>query len=210
VAAVTQLIAGEKFGMRVSVIRTLLLLMACFSATAVLAQDNDHVEIGVFADYFNLSHPTPNINFVGVGGRAAFNVRSNVQIEAEMAYDFQRNFTTTTNNGISTNFIRTSTRPLHALFGPKIETSGGGVRFFGTFKAGLINFSSSSQNLTGGFQSGLSEITTGNTSAAIYPGVGLEGFIGWFGLRADVGDEMYFSNGTHHNIRATFGPTFRF
>lgn len=196
--------------MKRSLMMALLLLMGCFAATAALAQDNDHIEVGVFADYFNLSHPTPHINFVGVGGRAAFNVRSNVQIEAEMAYDFKRNFTTITSNGGSTNFVTTSLRPLHALFGPKFETSGGGVRFFGTFKAGLINFSTSNQNASGGFQSGLSDITTGNTSAAIYPGVGVEGFVGWFGLRADAGDEIYFKNGTHNNIRVTFGPTIRF
>src|SRR5439155_22711305 len=35
---------------------------------------NNHVEIGTFADYFRLSRTTPNINFVGVGGRAGFNV----------------------------------------------------------------------------------------------------------------------------------------
>jgi hypothetical protein len=145
-----------------------------------------------------------------LGGRAAFNVRSNVQIEAEMAYDFKRNFTTITSNGGNTQFVSVGWRPLHALFGPKIESSGGAVRFFGTFKAGLINFSVSNQNALNGFQSGLSDITTGNTSAGIYPGVGVEGFIGPFGLRADAGDEIYFKNGTHNNIRVTFGPTIRF
>jgi hypothetical protein len=83
------------------------------------SSDNDHIEVGVFADYFNLARTTPHINYVGVGGRAAFNVRSNVQIEAEMAYDFRRNFTTTTSNGITTNFVTTGLRPLHALFRPE-------------------------------------------------------------------------------------------
>jgi hypothetical protein len=170
----------------------------------------DHVEIGVFADYFNLSRTSPHINFVGVGGRAAFNVRSNVQIEAEMAYDFRRNFTTTFSDGITTQFVSVNVRPLHALFGPKIQTSGGPVRFFGTFKAGLINFSASNLNVISGFQSAISDVTVGNTSAAIMPAVGLEGFIGPIGLRADVGDEIYFKNGTHNNLRVTFGPTFRF
>jgi len=146
---------------------------------------------------------------VGVGGRAAFNVRDNVQIEAEMAYDFKRNFTTTFSDGITTQFVSTDLCPLHALFGPKIST-GGPFRFFGTFKAGLINFSTSNQNASSGFQSAIGDVTTGNTSAAIMPGVGLEGFFGPIGLRADVGDEIYFKNGTHNNIRVTFGPTFRF
>jgi hypothetical protein len=190
----------------------LALFAFCMTAAPVLmAQDGeDHIEVGIFADYFNLSRTTPNINFVGIGGRAAFNVRGNVQIEAEMAYDFKRNFTTTFSDGITTQFVSTDLRPLHALFGPKIGTSGGPVRFFGTFKVGLINFSTSNQNVTSGFQSAIDDVTTGNTSAAILPGVGLEGFIGPIGLRADVGDEIYFKNGTHNNIRVTFGPTFRF
>jgi len=53
---------------------------------------NNHVEIGTFADYFRLSRTTPNINFVGVGGRAGFNVHPNIQLEAEMSYDFERAF----------------------------------------------------------------------------------------------------------------------
>jgi hypothetical protein len=68
-----------------------------------------------------------------VGGRASFNVRSNVQIEAGMAYDFKRNFTTTFCNGVSTELVSTGLRTLHALFGPKFGTSGGPVRLFGTF-----------------------------------------------------------------------------
>jgi hypothetical protein len=186
----------------------LVLLALCMATPSLMAQD--HVEVGVFADYFNLSRTSPHINYVGVGGRAAFNVHSNVQIEAEMAYDFRRNFTTTFSDGITTQFVSVGVRPLHALFGPKIQTSGGPVRFFGTFKAGLINFSASNLNVISGFQSAISDVTVGNTSAAIMPAVGLEGFIGPIGLRADVGDEIYFNNGTHNNLRITFGPTFRF
>src|SRR6478672_8227124 len=152
------------------------------AAPALMAQEGaNHVEVGAFVDYFNLSRTSPHINFIGVGGRAAFNVRSNVQIEAEMAYDFKRNFTTTFSDGINTQFVDTKLRTLHALFGPKFGTSGGPVRLFGTFKAGLINFSVSGQNAGSGFQSAIGDVTTGNTAAAIYPGAGLEGFIGPIG-----------------------------
>ena len=193
--------------------RSLVLALLGFllAAPALMAQEGtNHVEVGAFAEYFNLSRTSPHINFVGVGGRAAFNVRSNVQIEAEMAYDFERNFTTTFSDGINTQFVDTNLRTLHALFGPKFGTSGGPVRLFGTFKAGLINFSVSGQNAGSGFQSAVGDVTTGNTAAAIYPGAGLEGFIGPIGLRAEVGDEIYFKNGTHNNLRVTFGPTLRF
>jgi hypothetical protein len=159
------------------------LIMALFAvllaAPSLMAQDSyNHAEVGAFADYFNLSRNSPRINFVGVGGRAAFNVRSNVQIEAEMAYDFKRNFTTTFSNGVSTELVSTRLRTLYAPFGPKFGTSGGPVRLFGTFKAGLLNFSVSNQNASAGFQSALNDVTTGNTVAAIYPGAGLEGFWG--------------------------------
>jgi hypothetical protein len=45
---------------------------------------------GAFADYFNLSRTSPHINYVGVGARTGFNVNPDVQIEAEMGYDFDR------------------------------------------------------------------------------------------------------------------------
>jgi hypothetical protein len=191
-------------------------LVVCFVAPSLMAQSrpvsggSDHIEVGAFVDYFNLSHPSPHINFVGLGGRAAFNVRNNVQIEAEMAYDFKRNFTSTFTNGVSTQLVSTQLRTLHALFGPKFETSGGRARLFVTFKAGLVNFSVSNQNANAGFQSALSDVTSGNTSAAIYPGLGVEGFVGPIGLRLEAGDEIYFKNGSHNNVRVTFGPTIRF
>jgi hypothetical protein len=193
----------------------LTLFVACWAAPSLMAQSgaasgNDHIEVGIFADYFNLSHTSPHINFVGLGGRAGFNVRDNVQIEAEMAYDFKRNFTSTFSDGVNTQLVNTRLRTLHALFGPKFQTGGGPVRFFGTFKAGLLNFSVSDQNASSGFQSALNDVTTGNTAAAIYPGLGLEGFLGPIGLRLDAGDEIYFKNGTHNNLRITFGPTIRF
>lgn len=81
-----------------------------------------------------------------------------------MAYDFTGNFTTTFSDGVNTRFVSTDLRTLHALFGPKFGTSGGPVRLFGTFKAGLINFSVSNQNATSGFQSAIGDVTTGNTA----------------------------------------------
>ena len=63
-------------------------------------------------------------------------MRRSVQIEAEMAYDFERNFTTTFDNGVTTQFVSSRLRTLHALFGPKFSTGGGPVRLFATFKGG--------------------------------------------------------------------------
>jgi hypothetical protein len=85
------------------------------------------------------------------------------QIEAEMSYDFKRSFTTTFNNGGMIQFVTTQLRPLHALFGPKIATSGGSARLYGTFKAGFINFSATNRNGLSGLQRSASDITSGNT-----------------------------------------------
>ena len=174
-----------------------------------LASAQDHGEVGVFVDYFRLDRTTPDINFIGVGGRVAFNVRPSVALEAEMAYDFERNFTSTFSNGISTQFVDTRLRPLHALFGPKFQTPGA-FRAFVTGKVGFINFSTSNQNAPAGFQGALGGVTSGNTRFALYPGGGVEGFWGPFGLRLEVGDEIYFDDGARNNLRVTFGPQIRF
>jgi hypothetical protein len=184
-------------------------VMLCFCTSALMAQ-NDHVEVGIFADYFNLSRTRPHINYVGLGARAGFNVSRNVQIEAEMSYDFERNFTSVFSDGINTQFVRSHVRPLHGLFGPKFQTSSGPFRAFATFKVGFVNFSTSNDNVPGGFVGGLGSVTAGNTRPAIYPGLGVEGFWGPFGLRLDGGDDIYFDNGTRNNIKVTFGPVIRF
>jgi len=182
----------------------------CFTVIPVVAQDYDHVEIGVFANYLDLSRTTPNINYAGLGGRVGFNVRPSVQIEAEMSYNFERDFTSVFSNGIETQFVRSHVRPLDGLFGPKFQTGSGPFRAFATFKVGFLNFSTSNESVAEGFVGGLGAVTSGNTSAAIYPGVGVEGFWGPFGLRADAGDEIYFDHGAQHNVKVTFGPVLRF
>ncbi|HUB02498.1 MAG TPA: hypothetical protein VL983_07425 [Terriglobales bacterium] len=127
-----------------------------------------------------------------------------------MSYDFERNFTSTFSNGVNTQFVRSSVRPLTAMFGPKCQTNAGPFRAFVAAKGGFINFSSSNQSPSSGFSGSLGAVTSGDTRAAFYPGVGLEGFWGPFGLRADVGDEIYFDNGARNNLKASIGPVFRF
>ena len=192
-------------------------LAFCLSIPSYLAAqssspyENNHVEVGVFADYFRLSALDPNINFVGLGGRAAFNVHPNIQLEAEMSYDFKRNFTSTFSDGITTQLVTTRLRPLTAMFGPKFQAgSSGPFRAFVTGKVGLINFTTTNEGALSGFTGGLGAVTEGNTRFALYPGGGIEGFWGPVGLRLEAGDEIYFDNGAHNNLKVTFGPAFRF
>lgn len=186
-----------------------IILLLC-AAPAVLAQDHsDHVEVGVFADYFRLSDTSPKENFIGLGGRAAFNVRPSIQLEAEMAYDFKRNYTQTFTNGVSDELVTTQVRTLHGFFGPKFQTGSGPFRVFVTGKVGFDNFSVTNENATAGFTNSVG-LSTGATRFAVYPGGGFEAFAGPIGVRAEIGDDIYFWNGAHNNLRVSLGPQFRF
>jgi hypothetical protein len=182
------------------------------AAPIVMAQEHsnsDHVEVGAFVDYFRFSLTDPAKNFVGVGGRAAINVHRDVQLEAEMAYDFKRNFTNTFSNGATTEVVNSNFRTLHGLFGPKLQTGSGAFRIFVTGKVGFDNFTVNNQNPPAGFTSTVG-LTKGTTDLAVYPGGGIEAFAGPLGLRLEAGDEIYFDHGGHNNLKVTFGPQFRF
>jgi hypothetical protein len=180
------------------------------AAPILMAQDHsDHIEVGAFADYFRLSDASPTRNFVGLGGRAAFNVHPNVQLEAEMAYDFKRNYTNTFSNGVSTELVNTQFRTLHGFFGPKFQTGSGPFRVFITGKVGFDNFSINNQNATAGFTNTVG-LTNGTTDFAVYPGGGFEAFAGPIGVRAEIGDDIFFDHGAHNNLRVSFGPQLRF
>jgi hypothetical protein len=194
----------------------LALLAALMAAPSWMAAqeghgDYDHGQVGIFADYFRFSPTSSNTtNFVGFGARAAFNASRHVQLEGEMNYDFQRNFTSTFNNGVSTQFVTTRVRPLTGLFGPKFETPGP-FKFFVTGKVGFINFTKTNAAVTPGtVGNAISGVGGGGTHFALYPGAGFEGFWGPFGLRLEAGDEVFLNNGAYNNLRVTFGPQFRF
>ncbi len=172
----------------------------------------NHGEIAAFADYFRFSQYSPATNFVGVGGLVGFNANPNLAIEGEMTYDFGRNFTSTSSNGASTSFSRTSVRPLTGLFGPKFQFgTSGPVRAFVTGKVGFVNFSTSSTPISSSnFTGAVNNIGGSSTHFAAYPGGGLEFFAGPIGLRAEVGDEIYLDNGTYNSFKVDIGPALRF
>jgi hypothetical protein len=181
----------------------------------LMAQENgnyDHGSVGIFADYFRFD-PTTDVkatNFIGFGARAGFHMSHHTSIEGEMNYDFERNFTTVCNNCVSTSFTTTRLRPLTGLFGPKFETPGP-FKFFVTGKVGFVNFTESRAAVTPGtVGNAVSSVGGPGTHFAMYPGAGVEGFWGPFGLRLEAGDEVYLSNGARNNLRVTFGPELRF
>ena len=185
-------------------------LVLCFASPSFVsaqALKGDHVEVGAFADYFRVDRTNPSLNYAGVGGRVAFNLRPSAQIEGEMAYDFDRSYR---NPFTNVSIVPSKTHVLHGLFGPKLQTGSGRLRLFATGKVGLINFTTNTLNAPAGFKSALGAVGNGDAKFALYPGGGVEGFVGPLGLRLEVGDDIYFDNGARNNIRVTFGPTLRF
>jgi hypothetical protein len=185
------------------------LLLAGGFAPAAFAQE--HGQIGVGADYFRLSQT--KMGFAGVGGHLSVNTNRNLQLEAEMGYDFAQplieGFTNTGTGAVT--LQRTNTRILHGLFGPKLQTSRGPLRAFLTVKGGFLNFRLDPRPATfSTFASSVENLRANNVTGVFYPGVGLEAHLGPLGLRLDAGDEMYFTGGTHHNLRVEFGPIIRF
>ena len=193
--------------------RRLAVLLA-FAAVAVpgaFAQENDNIQVGVFADYFRLSQT--NTNFAGLGGRLTLTAYRGLKLEAETAYDFNQVFTegfTNTSTGTVT-LQRSNLRVLHGMVGPKVEIGHSWVHPFITVKGGAVNFQFDSRPATfATFASSVQGLRANSVSGVLYPGGGLEGHIGPVGLRLDFGDEIYFNNGTHHDLRLAVGPFIRF
>ena len=197
--------------------------LAIFSAMAALCfamivpaasaqEDNkNHGNFGVFFNFDRLggiqgTHP----NQFGVGARLGVNVQSHVVMEGEMAYDFERNVTSSlTSNGITTT-NRSKLRLLSGLFGPKIQTTGP-VRVFAVLKGGFVNFGVGGAATAGAINNQIGNIVDGNTDGVFYPGGGVEFNVGWLGLRAEAGDEIWFlNNGHQNNLHIAVGPQIRF
>ncbi len=169
----------------------------------------NHVEVGAFGELVHLNQTSSNLG--GLGARLSVNVASHLQLEAEAGYDFSRVFTENfTNSSGSVTAVNSNVRVFQGLFGPKLQTKGP-VRIFVTAKGGAMDFMFDTRPPSfSNFTSSIDNLRNGNINAVFYPGAGVEAYLGPIGLRLDVGDEMYFSNGTHHNLRVAFGPSIRF
>jgi hypothetical protein len=189
---------------------TLLVILLSCGSSCLLAQSR--VETGVFIDYLSISQ-TSTDNF-GIGGRFGYRVHHNVMLEGELAYDYGINFDEAyrnISNGDIVAIERTSIGVTHGLFGPTLEPAKGSFRPFVTLKGGFVDFRFSTSLLPySNLASAILGIRTSSLNAAIYPGGGLEASLGPVGLRFELGDEIYFNNGGHNNLRITFGPIVRF
>jgi hypothetical protein len=177
----------------------------------------NHAEIGIYGDLFRVSPAnSSSINFLGLGGRFSVNVHPHAQLEAEMNYNFEQNYTTLVTSGstgvVTSTTVTSHVRPITALFGPKFQVgTSGPVRAFLTAKAGFIEYTYSNNAPSGSsFANSFSEFGNGSTHFAAYPGGGIETYFGPIGLRIEAGDEIHVNNGAYNNLRVTFGPTIRF
>ena len=193
--------------------RGLVLFLLAASLAPISFAQNDHLQAGVYADYFRLSQT--KTNFAGVGARLGFHAYKSVMLEAEMSYDFNRVFTEgfTDNSTVppTITVARSDVRVLHGLFGPKLEFGHHNLHPFLTAKGGFNHFFLDTRAATtGNAISSIENLRSNDLTGVLYPGAGVEGHLGPVGLRLDAGDEIYFASGTHHNLRLAFGPYIRF
>jgi hypothetical protein len=185
-------------------------LLSCVESSSLFAQKR--VEAGIFLDYLSISQT--NTNNFGVGGRFGYRIHRNVMTEGELAYDYGINFEEAYRNIANGNIAaikRTSVGVTHGLFGPTLQPAKGGFRPFVTLKGGFTDFRLSPSLLPlDNVVSTILGIRTSSLNVAIYPGGGVEASLGPVGLRLEVGDEIYFNNGAHNNLRVTFGPILEF
>jgi hypothetical protein len=190
--------------------RKLTLIVFLLATCPLFAQKR--VELGVFIDYLNISQTSTN-NF-GLGGRFGYRIHHDVLMEGELAYDYGINFDEAYRNIANGNLAaieHTSIGVTHGLVGPRLQPSGGGFRPFLTLKAGFMDFRLSPSLLPySNLASTILGLRTSNLNAAIYPAAGVEAALGPIGLRLEAGDEIYFNQGPHNNLRITFGPILRF
>jgi hypothetical protein len=189
-----------------------LFLLAGWLVPLASAQENEHFQAGVFADYMRVTQTSTN--FGGIGARVGWAAYKAIKLEAEMSYDFTQAFTETFSNGTTGTLTvqRSNLRILHGEFGPKVNLGEHyHVHPFVFAKGGFIDYRITNRPATlGTFFDSAASLRANSVSGVFYPGGGIEGHIGFLGLRADVGDEISFANGAHNNLRVTFGPYIRF
>ena len=61
------------------------------------AQELEHVQVGIYGDYFHLNQTTSN--FADIGARVGTGISPHVQTEGEMAYDCNQAITQSVTNG---------------------------------------------------------------------------------------------------------------
>jgi hypothetical protein len=189
----------------------LLFVLAALMVPVGAAQEG--FQVGAYGDYFRVSQTKTNM--AGVGARVTDRIFPHVMLEGEISYDFKQafaeGFTNTNVVPPTLTVVNSNLKVLHGLFGPKLVAGHGAIRPFVVLKGGFVNFRLDPRPASfATFTSSVDNLRSNNVSGTLYPGGGLEGHLGPVGLRFEVGDEIYFAGGAHHNPRVSFGPFIRF
>ena len=121
--------------------RVLLLVLAALGISpAAFAEENDHLQLGVYADYFRMSQT--DTDFAGLGGRFTSTAYRQRKLEGELSYGFDQvfheGFTDDSTVPPTVTAARSNIRALHGMFGPKLEL--GHSSFHSLLSKGLREF----------------------------------------------------------------------
>jgi hypothetical protein len=171
-----------------------------------------HVELGAFIDYGRPTIAGFPANAFGAGGRVNINLHRFLQAELETAYDVKYANFLVAASGASVVLTNSKMGILHANGGLKVQTAGGSFFLFAKGGANQYFPERTIQTVTGSPVTVTTSTVSLNsfTHGVFYPGGGIGFHAGPLGIRVDLGDEIYWSSGAHHNLRVTFGPTLRF
>jgi hypothetical protein len=186
------------------------LLSACALLTGIASAQ--HVELGAFFDYGRPTIPNFSANAFGAGGRLDINLHRFLQAEIDAAYDVKyANFLVTTTSA-SVALTNSEMGILHMNGGLKVQTAGGSFFLFAKGGANQYFPEQTIQTVAGNPITVSKSVSSPDSfiHGVFYPGGGIGFHAGPLGIRLDVGDEIYWSSGAHHNLRVTFGPTLRF
>jgi len=192
------------------IMRICAIVLSLFLLAPAIAASAQHLELGGFGSYGNFDLPPFPASAVGLGGRVDVGLVSHLALEGEASYDFKHPSVQILVNGLSTNVTTLRLGVVHENGGFKVQSKKGS--FFLFFKGGILNFLPDVRTTTVVNAVTKSQPQSGNslTESVFYPGGGISFYAGPLGMRVDAGDEIYWDNGAHHNLRVTFGPTIRF
>jgi hypothetical protein len=169
-----------------------------------------HLEVGGFASYGNFDVPRFPDTAVGVGGRLDINITPWLALEGEGSYDFKHPGFEIVSNGATVDVTTLRLGIVHGNGGLKFQLKGGSYFFF--LKGGVLDFLPDvrTTSVVGTILNNQPRTGTSTINASFYPGAGIGFHAGPLGIRVDAGDEIYWTDTAHHNLRITFGPTVRF
>jgi hypothetical protein len=122
---------------------------------------------------------------------------------------FWRSDTQTFSDGVSTEAVTSHLRTLHGFLGPKFRTGPGPFRVSLQGRLDSRISASPIRMLAQALRTPWALQLAARSSQSVRAG-GFEALAGPIGVRAEIGDDIYFVNRSHNNMRIGLGAQFRF